>query len=391
MATNQARLELVDALRGYALMGLFLVHCVELFELHWAHPQPSLAFDLVFAVFAGKAFALFALCFGLSFSIIVARARARGEEPAGRFAWRLLLLLLIGIVHGLVYRGDILQVLAPLGLLLLFFDRIRDVRILLAIALLCFVEPPLVLRAYAAAQGAGWANAQPLFLADSGMAALTDGNLADVLRVNAVAGQVAKWSYYVETGRVLEIVGLFLVGVVLGRIGFFAEPARFVRPRRIAGTAAAMLMVALWAGGPALLASLDPRLPPAVGQNLGWFLSVWTALASLTVQVVLFVEAFEALRGRGLRALVPAGRMTLTLYVGQSFLFVPVFYGFGLDLHDDLGAAEALAIGVVAFALQLALARLWFRHFHYGPLEWLWRAGTRLTLDVPFLRRPAVA
>jgi uncharacterized protein len=55
------RLELIDSLRGYALMGLFLVHCVELFELHWAHPQPSLAFDLVFALFAGKAFALFAL------------------------------------------------------------------------------------------------------------------------------------------------------------------------------------------------------------------------------------------------------------------------------------------------------------------------------------------
>jgi uncharacterized protein len=40
--------------------------------------------------------------------------------------------------------------------------------------------------------------------------------------------------------------------------------------------------------------------------------------------------------------------------------------------------------GLAAFVLQVALAILWFRHFRYGPLEWLWRAATRTTLSVPF-------
>jgi len=39
---------------------------------------------------------------------------------------------------------------------------------------------------------------------------------------------------------------------------------------------------------------------------------------------------------------------------------------------------------IVAFGLQLVLAALWFRAFRYGPLEWLWRAATRTTFDVPF-------
>ena len=93
---------------------------------------------------------------------------------------------------------------------------------------------------------------------------------------------------------------------------------------------------------------------------------------------------------RILGVFAPAGRMTLTLYVGQSLVFVPVFYGFGLGLHDDLSQIEALLFGFAAFAVQLIGARLWYRWFRYGPLEWLWRAATYTTLKVPFAKaRPA--
>ena len=37
----------------------------------------------------------------------------------------------------------------------------------------------------------------------------------------------------------------------------------------------------------------------------------------------------------------------------------------------------------------MVFAQAWFRHFRYGPLEWLWRAATRTSLDVPFARRVA--
>jgi len=77
---------MVDALRGYALLGLFLVHCVERFELHWLHPQPGPWFDGVFALFSGKAFAIFALLFGFSFATIMANERARGGDFTLRFA-----------------------------------------------------------------------------------------------------------------------------------------------------------------------------------------------------------------------------------------------------------------------------------------------------------------
>ena len=146
------RIDMVDALRGFALLGLFLVHCVERFELYWLDPRPDGWFDAVFAVFAGKAFAMFALLFGFSFATIMGNERARGGDFTARFAWRLALLFAIGTLHALVYRGDILQVLALIGLLMIPFDKVRSDKVLLVLAALLFLELPLLLRAWAAAR-----------------------------------------------------------------------------------------------------------------------------------------------------------------------------------------------------------------------------------------------
>src|SRR6187399_3182618 len=166
------RVQMVDALRGYALLGLFLVHCVERFELYWLDPQPDAWFDGTMAVFAGKAFAIFALLFGFSFATIMANERARDGDFTWRFAWRLALLFAIGTLHALVYRGDILQVLAAVGLVMIPFDRLRSDKAALAIALLLFLQLPLLARAWAAGAGAEWAIAPARFFGDSGLATL---------------------------------------------------------------------------------------------------------------------------------------------------------------------------------------------------------------------------
>src|SRR5690606_25973569 len=157
------RLELVGSLRGYALMGLFLVHMVERFELYWLDPAGGPVVAWTFGLFAGKAFALFALCFGLSFFILMDRAAARGVDFSGRFVWRLLILLAFGFAHSLYYRGDILMFLALLGLALIPFNRIRDDRILLALAAFALAQPYLWVKLVAALAGADWANQPPAF------------------------------------------------------------------------------------------------------------------------------------------------------------------------------------------------------------------------------------
>jgi len=381
--TANNRIDMVDALRGFALFGLFMVHCVERFELYWLDPRPGGWFDAVFALFSGKAFAMFALLFGFSFATIMANERARGGDFTLRFAWRLVLLFAIGTLHGLIYRGDILQVLAAVGLLMIPFDKVKSDRLLLVLAALLFVQLPLLARAWAAGEGLGWATAPPLFWSDTGLQTVATGSFAEALDVNARLGWLSKWSFYLEAGRATEIAGLFLVGMVLQRLRLFAD----------AGERRGVWLMVL-AGGAALwtAASLAaPLVLPTGGHAITEFslqevFTRYQALGATAFQVALFVLAWHSPLRRGLASLVPAGRMTLTLYVGQSLVFAPVFYGYGLGWWDDSTHAETVLLGVAAFAAQMALAALWFRAFRYGPLEWLWRAGTRTSLAVPFRR-----
>ena len=377
------RIDMVDALRGFALLGLFLVHCVERFELYWLDPAPDAWFEATMALFAGKAFAMFALLFGFSFATIMGNERARGGDFTARFAWRLALLFGIGTLHALIYRGDILQVLALVGLLMIAFDRVRSDRVLLLLAALLFLELPLLLRAWAAAQGMDWATAAPLFWGDTGLAVLANGTFVETLAVNAGPGMVGKWSFYIETGRVLEIAGLFLVGMILQRRALFA------RAGELRG-----VWLAILAGGGALWAAavfVQPLVLPTGGhamtdESLQSAFNIYRALGATAFQVALFVLAWHSPLRPALAALVPAGRTTLTLYVGQSLVFAPILYGYGFGLWDDLSTAETVLWGLAAYAAQTALAALWLRHYRYGPLEWLWRAATRTTTAVPFRR-----
>jgi uncharacterized protein len=390
-----SRLEGLDALRGFALFGIFIVHMPELFELYWAHPATDplqlAVHDAVWLVFAGKAFALLALCFGVSFFLLMDSAARRGVDFTGRFAWRLALLAAIGLLHGLWYRGDVLEVLAVMGLFLVPFQHVRSNRVLLAVAVFFLLQPLMLLRVAAGLQGAAWAS-QPLgYWSATIPEVYLHGGFVDTLRMNIVDGHGFKWLFMYESGRLSQILGLSLVGLLLGRAGFFSRPEAFARARVGGLTVTLAVALAVWLlRGP--LAGLVPAteampMPRALaGALLG-------SLFDLAVMAVLMLGFLVLYYGRGRRALgllAPAGRMTLTLYVAQSLIFVPVFYGYGLGLHASLSQVQAVLLGLVAFAAQVLFAHLWFRRFHYGPLEWLWRAGTWLTLQVPLLkRRPA--
>jgi len=239
--TKSSRLEIVDGLRGYALFGLFLVHMTGYFELYNARPVPSLVQDTVLWLFLGKSFSLLAVCFGFSFFIMMDGARRRGQPFAARFAWRLAILFVIGLLHSLIYRGDIIAVLATAGFILIPFDRIRSNRTLLIVAIFLLLQPFLIIRILAGLAGYDWAWAEPLFYDDGGaMRPSLFGTFGELLQANIVAGKFSKWAFYIETGRIVEILGLYLVGLVLGRVRFFAEPERFLPERWTAEFRAAL-------------------------------------------------------------------------------------------------------------------------------------------------------
>ena len=386
--TENKRIAAVDIVRGFALMALFLVHMMESYELYWSHPQPGPA-DTVFLLFMGKSFSLLALCFGFSFFILMDRAAQRGQDFSLRFAWRLLILGAIGIVHGVIYRGDIIQVLAVIGMLLLVIHRVRDNRLLASIAGFLLLAPSLWIQLTAAALGADWANQPSRSSYDPAMATYLGGTFTQTLHANLWQGQVPKWWFMFEYGRIVQILGLFVLEMLLGRVGFFERLDRFTRVRRVALAGFVGVMVAshFWRGW---VFSWFAGLGHGDGANRMFdaILASWFELAGTFTWGLVILELCRTPALRVLDKLAPVGRATLTLYILQSAVFVPLFYNFGLGLWDDWSQETRLAVALGAIGLQVWGAQQWFARFQYGPVEWVWRALTYWSRDVPFRREP---
>lgn len=389
-AINDTRLEAVDIVRGFALMALFLVHMIESYELYWADPRPGAIADTVYLLFMGKSFSLLALCFGFSFFILMDRAARRGVDFTARFAWRLTVLFGIGFVHAMVYRGDIIQLLAAVGFLLLIAHRVQSNRVLVGVAALCFLSPLLLIQLAAAIAGAGWANQLPNHYSDPAMATYLSGGFAEYLRANLWTGQLPKWWFMIESGRLTQIFGLYLVGMVLGRIGFFARLGDYARARWIALAIAAAAALSLYFLRDDLAAAFAAQNHGEAANRLfGTLLGSWFELSGTACWALVLLALCQSPARALLRPLAGVGRTTLTLYILQSLVFVPIFYGFGLGLHDDWDQGTRLLVGLGAIVAQLVLAHWWLRHFRYGPVEWVWRALTYLRRDIPFRGRAA--
>lgn len=387
------RMEGLDALRGLALFGLFIVHMPELFELYWANPTKDpfqlMIHNTVWLIFAGKAFALLALCFGVSFFIIMDRSAQKGVDFTGRFVWRLIVLAILGLLHGLWYRGDVLEVLAVMGLFLIPFYRVKSNLWLWILALFFLLQPLMIIRIIAGLNGAEWAN-QPLkFWGEAIPEVYLSGGFVETIWANITHGHGFKWLFMYESGRLSQILGLSIIGMLLGRAGFFARPEAFVKTRLYGLILALVVATTLYFIREPLTALMPAN--EAMFMPRALFGSLLGGLFDISVMFVLmlgFTALYYGGAGKGLNLLAPAGRMTLTLYIAQSLIFIPVFYGYGMGLHASITQLEAVMLGLVTFALQVVFAHIWFKFYYYGPLEWVWRAATYLTFTIPFRKSP---
>lgn len=97
---NSSRIESVDALRGFAVMAIVLVHNLEHFIYPvyptdapaWLGTLDRIVLDGTFSLFAGKAYAIFALLFGLTFFLQNDRQKREGKDFGWIFLWRMLML-----------------------------------------------------------------------------------------------------------------------------------------------------------------------------------------------------------------------------------------------------------------------------------------------------------
>lgn len=386
------RIEAIDTIRGFALFGVLLVNMYNFgaYSPIWTGTGDRVAFSIMRVFFETKSWRLFAMLFGLGFALQLVRAQARGTPFAAVYLRRIVLLFVIGVGHALLFPGDVLMVYAELALLLVLF-RNASPRLLVVLAIVLLAIYPLGRAANRAVSGESVATDRGVDLDRARQ--LNDqlrathphavGSVSDVIRANARVIPPNPFGRPLGLESGLGFFSMFLLGLYLGKRRVFADfeaHARLLRSGAMWGLSLGVLGMAV-----------ERAISLGVGRDpsgAGVFVALIGDLAFTYGSTALCVGYAAGIvlvvRSRRVRWLVEplgsVGRLALTVYLTQTLAFTTLFYGYGLGQAFRLGPAAVTAIAGLIFGAQVVASAWWVRRFRFGPVEWLWRAGTYLTL-----------
>ena len=386
------RIEIIDALRGFALAGILICHMVEQYlgagspESHGEAVRVGLSDQIIeglIGVFLrGKFIALFSFLFGISFFIQMDNGSKKGKTFGGRFLWRLLLLFIIGYIHSLFYRGDILTIYAMLGIFLIPFFKLNN-KWVLGFAALLFLGLGRYIVFYCTQGEHLFLDVDPIDMESTHISdyynTIKNGSLSDVFATNSWQGHLDKMNFqYGIFGRGYFTFAFFLVGLYVGRSGFFKrfqEERTFTKKILIGSTILFVLSLGITAG---VFISMGNE----VNMN-SWLAMIGLSgydlvnLSMTLMYLALFVMLYRKVRSeKWLSKFAPYGRMALTNYVMQSILGTMLLYGWGFGFLGEISNTYTLLIAIALIAIQVWGSKIWMQHFTYGPLEWLWRSLT---------------
>lgn len=427
--TETNRIQVIDALRGFALLGIVIVHMA---ELYIAGPTPPDKQELVqggmidnivngieFFLIRGKFFAIFSMLFGLSFFIQMEKGEQKEGNFHWRFLWRLVILFAFGWLHGLFYRGDILTIYAMLGVPLILFYKVPNKWLWVFIVILMagtpqigawtykhFTNPPTE-QTVAIAEGdtseentvaeenpsgEEAASADSVNAENNGpfsidweaeekyFSAITEGSILEVFQQNATYGFQTKMGFqFINGSRGYLTLGLFLIGLYLGRKRFFVKFEQYKKDilmwTWVSLGAAILIVVAV---------GLAMRNGPPQGDTIvqpllmAMFDIVNTGLLTIWVLGVFLLLYMKKGPRKFFDWMAPYGRAGLTNYFMQSVIGTFIFFGWGLGMIGTIKPALASLLALGVFAIQAFISQKWLETYRYGPLEWLWRSATYL-------------
>ena len=379
-ATIENRLGVIDRLRGASLLGVVVVNAPFLL-MSTAGADPALietgadraAALVTWVFFQAKAYLVFAFLFGYSLTLLLAAADRKGYSTGVVYGRRLVALLMLGTAHGLLlFPGDILVLYAVLGVGLAVL-RHRPDRTLWRWLIGGYLGQVVLLGLLALDRDDLSGARTGLFGVDE---RLRTGGLVETTMLHAQL-----WPTYQGTMLALQgalVASMFCAGLLAGRHRLLQRVDEHRQVWRRIRTWGLVLGVPLqaWSGWLAFA--------PGAGQTsyFGGLLLQYLSAPLMSAGLVALIALLPARSPAAL--LEPDGRMSLTIYLGESVLLAWLGSGWGLGLLG-LGAAPTLLLAVGCWVVLLGFAHAW-QHLGLGrgPAE---RLLHRLTY-VAAARRP---
>ncbi|MCZ8324279.1 MAG: DUF418 domain-containing protein [Sphingomonadaceae bacterium] len=423
------RIDVLDALRGFAILGIFYMNLPAMAgpvsaamgnirAMGWS-PADQSAWLAMQTILEGTQRGMLEMLFGAGLMVTFAKAMTPDGPVAvaDLYIRRNLWLLAFGLINIflLLWPGDILHVYALCALALFPFRKLR-VRWLLVIGLLFgtvqfagsafqYVSRTEMQATHATAvekqtKGAKLTAEETKVVKewqekvdringkeptmqklDKDEARARSGSFGDYAGfwISTYILFVGKGSLL---GGVIEAFGTMLIGIALWKL-------RFIQGGR---TAREYLVVMVLAYGFGLIARYVgglERMTFQPGPKTIWMTAEYARIAVSIGHVALINWLMQQGLGRKLLwPLLAAGQMAFTLYlmqqaIGLHFLYSPL----GLHLPTAPGWAYLFWLASAVILFQLVLANLWMRWFQSGPLEWVWRSLAYCRKQ-PFRRLP---
>jgi uncharacterized protein len=373
----------IDIIRGVAVFGLIWSNLNAGFYTGPVTAADSAARWATTVFSAGKFFTLFSLLFGVTLAMQLARAESESRPLAARWARRMIVLFAIGWAHALLFwPGDILREYAIAGAVLVLFRRASNRTVLLVAA-----------AAFAVAGSRDSLSVAVTRLAGGDVQAVRQRERPDSAQLvrRRAAGEALRTGTYSDViGTRIQVfpreqlrrasppagplnwinpwyLGLFLLGLVLGRWGIVQQPEhhrRAVLALAAIGVTVGLPLNVYLAATPAWLANSPAQWPLSIIAKLALSLGYLGGLLWLLQRRRWLAR---------LRWLAPVGRLALTNYVAQTAFLMFVKSAYGLGLEPTLGWFACFVLAFSFYLVQVWWSNWWVGQFRFGPLEWLWR------------------
>lgn len=366
--SKASRIEVVDAIRGFALLGVLISNIpVAPPETISGNGDSVLTF-LTYLLIDKKFITIFSILFGFGFYTQMSRAEESKINFKRYFVIRMLLLFIIGFIHSYgIWNGDIIMSYALGGLLLLLVRKLSLNKLLLLVILFNVLLTGFF---FIANSVFGWQvyNYDSALVNEHSIAP----TFARYLEINFI---INPWSNFFQDIPITLVFtfGNMLLGFILGKISFFHFQAKtrkltawFIVLGSILGLIASYIYYKLSVG------ELNLDLP------LLWvpfYISAGVILQSL-FYISVFLILYRYTKTQKILSLFTfVGRMALSNYILQSLFYLLLIYHFThlFQLFGKITVGQTYLIAAGIFALQTILSYSWLKKHSQGPIEYIWK------------------
>ena len=395
------RILLVDALRGFALLLILLVHNEEHFfyPVYWKYGPAWLdivdkvVYSVTANVFAGKAEAIFALLFGFTFYMQSSNMAYRGGDFGVRFLWRMLLLVGFAMLNAAFLPGGDMLLLCSALSIVLYITRNWSDKAVLCASVFFLLQPVewvrcvLCLIDSQCQSSYSYMDYMDMLYNELQYIAQVGGWGRFFLN-NITLGPQASFLSALLSGCISQTAGLFLLGSYMGRRQMFlvVDEDRYALRDMIKMNDnkkkwVLLLIASAIAIGPVcalkepvMLAAKDV---PGMAEILGVVLDMWHNLAFTFVLMSSFVLLYcTAWSSKCAVILTVSGRLSLTCYVMQSVLGALIYFPIFFNFAYYFGATCSLLVFLNNFFIQFIFCDIWIMKHNRGPLETIWHKLT---------------